>query len=111
MATLQRSAVPFRRQGSSGMVWHDNYVLGEDGMVQLRELRPCQSTRERGSCSSPGVPISCPRSLSTAANKEELSLQVLRMLTSDEKQPAVLESKSGKQKSYMQGRSYLSLDT
>ncbi|GKV42086.1 hypothetical protein SLEP1_g49531 [Rubroshorea leprosula] len=81
MATLQRSAVSFSRQGSSGMVWDDNHVLGEDGMVQFRKLRPWQSTRQRGSSSSPGVPISCPRSLSTPANQKELSLQVLRMLS------------------------------
>lgn len=29
MAGLQRSAVSFRRQGSSGLIWNDNFFSGE----------------------------------------------------------------------------------
>ncbi|OMP01069.1 hypothetical protein CCACVL1_03171 [Corchorus capsularis] len=64
MATLKRSAVSFRRQGSSGSIWDDVYVLGEDGTVHYKDqLRPCQSTRESSSSHNP-MPNSCPRSRS-----------------------------------------------
>lgn len=65
MATLQRSAVSFRRQGSPGLVWDDKYVLGEDGTVQFREMRPWQSTRKPGSSapwgSTAALPACTPR--------------------------------------------------
>ncbi|GKV18095.1 hypothetical protein SLEP1_g28518 [Rubroshorea leprosula] len=63
-------------------------------------MTPCQSTRERGSSAPAGL-NSCPRSLSTPANKKQFSLQVLLMLSSDENkqaEPAAPESKSGKHK-------------
>ncbi|XP_058074521.1 MAPK kinase substrate protein At1g80180-like [Magnolia sinica] len=59
MAGLQRSAISFRRQGSSGLVWEDR-VLAEDpnqtkkkeeeegGGVEFRELRPSQSVGSSG---------------------------------------------------------------
>ncbi|KAJ4826581.1 hypothetical protein Tsubulata_008530 [Turnera subulata] len=68
MATLQRSNA-FRRQGSSGSVWEEKYLLvGEK--VEYRELRPSQSARnhETMDCSDrTNAPTACPRSLSTPA--------------------------------------------
>ncbi|CBI21018.3 unnamed protein product, partial [Vitis vinifera] len=74
MATLQRSAVSFRRQGSSGSVWEDKFSSGnmhnmmqKQGNADHKELRPCQSV-VRPSCSTM-APSICPRSLSTPAGK------------------------------------------
>ncbi|XVF34384.1 hypothetical protein REPUB_Repub18cG0054700 [Reevesia pubescens] len=79
MATLQRSAVSFRREGSSGSVWDELYELGNDGSVHYRDqLRPCQSTREHSS-SSP-VPNTCPRSMSTSSAMNPSSLKVFGKL-------------------------------
>lgn len=74
MATLQRSAVSFRRQGSSGSVWEDKFSSGnmhnmmqKQGNADQRELRPCQSVvRPSRSTMAPSI---CPRSLSTPAGK------------------------------------------
>ncbi|KAJ0030915.1 hypothetical protein Pint_12363 [Pistacia integerrima] len=68
MATLQRSGVSYRRQGSSGIVWDTKYCLGEDGKVEMKELRPCHTVKE--STTFPNTiniasPTTCPRSLST----------------------------------------------
>ncbi|XVF88142.1 hypothetical protein PTKIN_Ptkin19aG0026300 [Pterospermum kingtungense] len=64
MATLQRSSVSYRKQGSSGSVGNEFYVLREDGSMHYRDqLRPCQSTRERSSYTP--MPATCPRSMST----------------------------------------------
>ena len=53
MAALQRSAVSFRRQGSSGVIWEDRFYSGDLNMMkhrqdqeanrELGELRKCQS--------------------------------------------------------------------
>ncbi|GFS42708.1 hypothetical protein Acr_00g0081240 [Actinidia rufa] len=53
MAALQRSAVSFRRQGSSGVIWEDRFYSGDLNMMKRRqeqeankefgELRKCQS--------------------------------------------------------------------
>lgn len=51
MATLQRSAKSFRRQGSSGQVWDDSllsdqlYEGAKNDRSDLKELRPCQSAK------------------------------------------------------------------
>ncbi|OWM86691.1 MAPK kinase substrate protein At1g80180-like [Punica granatum] len=88
MATLQRSAVSFRRQGSSGPVWDDKYYLGEEGEsimeLRLKELRPCKSTKairttgmEFDDSNGPdaGLPQVCPRSLSVdSASRGKFSL-------------------------------------
>ncbi|KAJ7951881.1 MAPK kinase substrate protein [Quillaja saponaria] len=37
MAGLQRSAISFRRQGSSGLVWEDRFVSGELNQVNQTE--------------------------------------------------------------------------
>ncbi|XP_054782274.1 MAPK kinase substrate protein At1g80180-like [Prosopis cineraria] len=37
MAGLQRSAVSFRRQGSSGLVWDDKFLSGELNQVNQKE--------------------------------------------------------------------------
>ncbi|KAK9280900.1 hypothetical protein L1049_003791 [Liquidambar formosana] len=37
MAGLQRSAISFRRQGSSGLVWEDRFVSGELNQVNQKE--------------------------------------------------------------------------
>ncbi|KAF2303860.1 hypothetical protein GH714_023914 [Hevea brasiliensis] len=75
MATLQRAKV-FRRQGSSGPVWDEKFLLVED-KVEYRELRPCQSASNIVSMdcsgSSAAAPTSCPRSLSTPAMKQTFS--------------------------------------
>ncbi|KAL5975292.1 hypothetical protein ACLOJK_031971 [Asimina triloba] len=69
MAGLQRSAVSFRRQGSSGLVWDDRVLTeeqnqtkkdnegGEGGDVEFREMRASQSvslaaTREGSSAAA-----------------------------------------------------------
>lgn len=68
MAILQRSEVTYRRQGSSGIVWDTKYYLGEDGKVEMRELRPCLTVKETKSFSNAiniASPTTCPRSLST----------------------------------------------
>ncbi|CAF2375181.1 hypothetical protein YC2023_006759 [Brassica napus] len=36
MTTLQRSAVSFRRQGSSGRIWGDQFVLNQKGGETLQ---------------------------------------------------------------------------
>ena len=102
MATLQRSAVSFRRQGSSGSVWDELYVLGEDGSVHYRDqLRPCQSTRERSS-SSP-TPNTCPRSMSTPAMNLSSLIKVFGKLSGqDNPFPKVPKSKSKKHKAQFQ---------
>ncbi|KAM7259592.1 hypothetical protein ACFE04_015333 [Oxalis oulophora] len=46
MATLQRSVMSFRRQGSSGAIWDEKYYLADDDKVEYRDLRPCQSTKD-----------------------------------------------------------------
>ncbi|KAI7987911.1 MAPK kinase substrate protein [Camellia lanceoleosa] len=51
MASLQRSAVSFRRQGSSGLIWEDKYFSGDLSVMKQRQeankefggLRKCQS--------------------------------------------------------------------
>ena len=92
MATFQRSAVSFRRQGSSGIVWDDKYISGEDGKIELRDqLRPCQSVRETSVSSIP-QPASCPRSLSTPAIGKVFPPSFL------EKPPVDQKSKSEKKK-------------
>ncbi|EOY31458.1 Overexpressor of cationic peroxidase 3, putative [Theobroma cacao] len=101
MATLQRSAVSFRREGSSGSVWDDLYVLGEDGTVHYRDqLRPCQSTRERSS--STPVPNACPRSMSTPAMDPSSLIKVFGKLSREDKPfpevPKLPQSKSKKHK-------------
>ncbi|KGN65310.1 uncharacterized protein At1g15400 [Cucumis sativus] len=61
MAELQRSAVSFRRQGSSGLVWDDRFLSGELKPTTKRlhedqhnvvflsgELRPSRSVRSGG---------------------------------------------------------------
>ncbi|XP_077210304.1 MAPK kinase substrate protein At1g80180-like [Tasmannia lanceolata] len=55
MAGLQRSAVSFRRTGSSGLIWEDRFFSGELGRakkeeedVEFKELRPCQSVGSIG---------------------------------------------------------------
>ncbi|XWS70853.1 hypothetical protein CRYUN_Cryun03dG0084800 [Craigia yunnanensis] len=96
MATLQRSEVSFRRQGSSGSVWDDLYVLGEDGSVHYRDqLRPCQSTRKHSS-SSP-TPNTCPRSMSTLAMNTHSLIKVFGKLSGqDNPFPKIPKSKSKK---------------
>ncbi|KAK9280306.1 hypothetical protein L1049_013994 [Liquidambar formosana] len=75
MAFLQRSAVSFRRQGSSGLVWDDKLLSGEtqkEGKSEYRELRPCQSTGTIGMMERVGssaAPPKCNRSFSTPAMK------------------------------------------
>ncbi|KAF5743304.1 hypothetical protein HS088_TW09G01370 [Tripterygium wilfordii] len=66
MATLQRSAVSFRRQGSSGIVWDDKYALGEnDQILQKDQLRHCQSVRDIGTMDQrDSNPTTIPRSFS-----------------------------------------------
>ncbi|GER44136.1 pheophorbide a oxygenase family protein [Striga asiatica] len=46
MAGLQRSAVSFRRQGSSGLVWDDKLLAGE--MNQQKDSKPQPSKAEGG---------------------------------------------------------------
>ncbi|KAI9191411.1 hypothetical protein LWI28_008213 [Acer negundo] len=56
MATFQRSEVSFRRQGSSGLVWHDPFFSGDlahikrqkEREAEPRELRHCQSDGSAG---------------------------------------------------------------
>lgn len=103
MASLQRSTASFRRQGSSGSVWDDLYVLGEDGSVHYKDqLRPCQSTRERNSSSNinPMAPTTCPRSFSIPATMDSASLiKVYGILSAQDKpSPKVPKSKSKKHK-------------
>ncbi|CAN7113329.1 unnamed protein product [Brassica rapa subsp. narinosa] len=47
MTTLQRSAVSFRRQGSSGRIWGDQFVLNQKGgeTLQNQEHRGEHSTK------------------------------------------------------------------
>ncbi|KDP33614.1 hypothetical protein JCGZ_07185 [Jatropha curcas] len=96
MATLQRSVV-FRRQGSSGPVWDEKFLLGEDG-VEYRQLRPCQSGSNITDmdCSEPSAapPVTCPRSLSTPAMKQTYS-------EASEKGLAVPKSRSGKRNLFL----------
>lgn len=93
MATLQRSAFSFRRNGSSGVVWDDKFMKGEfrerdhhEGNAEYRELRPCQSARtsfvETNELSGSNINVSEPssstgvnfkRSFSTAAPKKQAS--------------------------------------
>ncbi|XVE63510.1 hypothetical protein DITRI_Ditri07aG0026100 [Diplodiscus trichospermus] len=106
MATLQRSVVSFRRQGSSGPIWDDLYVLGEDGSVHYRDqLRPCQSTRQLSS--SIPVPNTCPRSMSTPAKNPPSLVKVLGKLSRQDsafpKVPKLPKSKSKKQKGIVSG--------
>ncbi|XVE98589.1 hypothetical protein REPUB_Repub03eG0119000 [Reevesia pubescens] len=101
MATLQRSEVSFRRQGSSGSVWDELYELGEDGLVHYRDqLRPCQSTRER--ISSTTVPNTCPRSMSIPAMNPSSLVKVFGELSPQDnpfpKVPKIPKSKSKKHK-------------
>lgn len=74
MATLQRSAVSFRRQGSSGLVWYDDHLIKQmnqrEGHADHRELRPCQSTGNIGMMARSGsvaAPPICIRSSSSPA--------------------------------------------
>ncbi|KAI3982033.1 hypothetical protein MKX01_018939 [Papaver californicum] len=62
MEGLQRSAISFRRQGSSGLVWEDRFISGElnkkeekqkqgegeEGAVEFRELRSSKSVGSIG---------------------------------------------------------------
>lgn len=61
MAELQRSALSFRRQGSSGLVWEDRLLSAdhsnqankkeekaEAGQVEFRQRRPSQSVGSTG---------------------------------------------------------------
>ncbi|KAI3814989.1 hypothetical protein L1987_14639 [Smallanthus sonchifolius] len=41
MAGLQRSAVSFRRQGSSGLIWDDKFLSGE--LKRFSEAKPSSS--------------------------------------------------------------------
>ncbi|KAL3746601.1 hypothetical protein ACJRO7_015547 [Eucalyptus globulus] len=79
MATLQRSAKSFRRQGSSGLVWNDSllsdqfYEDAKNDKSDLKELRPCQSAKAKfvGMDYTSGLdnampPATCPRSLSSS---------------------------------------------
>ncbi|XP_023516734.1 MAPK kinase substrate protein At1g80180-like [Cucurbita pepo subsp. pepo] len=87
MAGLQRSAVSFRRQGSSGLVWDDRYFSGEltptmrrheeqpqrDALFLSGELRPSRNVgsastfeRSRSSASHRIEAISPSRSPSAA---------------------------------------------
>lgn len=47
MTALQRSAVSFRRQGSSGRIWGDQFVLNQKGgeSLQNQEQREEHSTK------------------------------------------------------------------
>ena len=44
MAGLQRSAVSFRRQGSSGLIWDDRYVSGELNQIDQKQEHDDQKT-------------------------------------------------------------------
>lgn len=48
MAGLQRSAVSFRRQGSSGLVWDDRLVSGELNQVPQKEDQQDQPPQGSG---------------------------------------------------------------
>ncbi|XP_030548354.1 uncharacterized protein LOC115753728 [Rhodamnia argentea] len=80
MATLQRSAKSFRRQGSSGLVWDDTLLSDQfhegakNNKSDLKELRPCQSAKAifAGVDFSSGLndtapPATCLRSLSSSS--------------------------------------------
>lgn len=104
MATLKRSSVSFRRQGSSGSVGNEFYVIGDDGSVHYRDqLRPCQSTRERiiGSSSSAMLPTTCPRSMSTpvAMKNPHYLNKILGKLSAQENNPFPKVPKIPKSKS------------
>lgn len=97
MATLQRAKV-YRRQGSSGPVWDEKYLLVED-KVEYRELRPCRSSLNIRNVDCSGSiaaapPISCPRSLSTPATNQTFS-------GGSGKGFGIPKSKSGKRKLFL----------
>ncbi|KAL0013821.1 hypothetical protein SO802_000890 [Lithocarpus litseifolius] len=59
MAGLQRSTTSFRRQGSSGLVWNDQFISGDlnkmrttqqqqQEVAEFRELRPSRSVGSIG---------------------------------------------------------------
>ncbi|KAI3716281.1 hypothetical protein L6452_23509 [Arctium lappa] len=61
MAGLQRSAVSFRRQGSSGLIWDDKLLSGElkrfpEGNPSLSDADQAQSSEnDRSKCSKTAI--------------------------------------------------------
>ncbi|KAK4252882.1 hypothetical protein QN277_011020 [Acacia crassicarpa] len=55
MAGLQRSAVSFRRQGSSGLVWEDKFFSGELNKVNHKENNDHPQQQHHKSSTSPEI--------------------------------------------------------
>ncbi|KAL0429798.1 UNVERIFIED_CONTAM: hypothetical protein Sradi_0605800 [Sesamum radiatum] len=57
MAGLQRSAVSFRRQGSSGLVWDDKFLAGlADQHKEDDNTKPQQESKQDSASPAPPVP-------------------------------------------------------
>ncbi|KAK6927522.1 Protein of unknown function DUF4666 [Dillenia turbinata] len=72
MAALQRSTISFRRTGSSGLVWDEKFVSGlsEDGSIEYRELRHCQTVGAIGLMERK-EPVAAPPSYPRILSKSE----------------------------------------